>query len=179
VTLDSGPFRLAAKTTVALASEHGLFLNRWGKWHLSDHTSSEGVLGMTKVELTAELGANVDGVRAWMSARTVGRKETVAKINDFLKRKLVYLGSLKFTRASATLNSPSAYSRAATGIGVQLKNCRQLIAGTLSDCSPQLVSPDLLRRACTDEKSNTAPRTGIKTKVVFTSGTAGTLFLPF
>lgn len=43
--------------------------------------------GMTKRELAAELGANVDGVRAWMSGRTIGRKETVAKINDFLKRK--------------------------------------------------------------------------------------------
>ena len=35
---------------------------------------------MTKMELAAELGANVDGVRAWMTGRTVGRKETVAKI---------------------------------------------------------------------------------------------------
>jgi DNA-binding transcriptional regulator YiaG len=43
--------------------------------------------GMSKTELAAELGANVDGVRAWMTGRTIGRKETVAKINDFLKRK--------------------------------------------------------------------------------------------
>jgi ribosome-binding protein aMBF1 (putative translation factor) len=35
--------------------------------------------GMTKTELAAELGANVDGVRAWMSGRTIGRKETVAE----------------------------------------------------------------------------------------------------
>jgi hypothetical protein len=42
--------------------------------------------GMTKTTLAAELGANVDGVRAWMNRRTVGRKETVAKIKDFLKR---------------------------------------------------------------------------------------------
>jgi ribosome-binding protein aMBF1 (putative translation factor) len=40
--------------------------------------------GMSKTELAAELGANVDGVRAWMTGRTVGRKETVAKIKDFL-----------------------------------------------------------------------------------------------
>jgi DNA-binding transcriptional regulator YiaG len=45
--------------------------------------------GMTKTELAAELGANVDGVRAWMTGRTVGRKETVEKIKDFLKRKSV------------------------------------------------------------------------------------------
>ena len=45
--------------------------------------------GMTKRELAAELGANVDGVRAWMTGRTTGRKETVDKINDFLKRKLI------------------------------------------------------------------------------------------
>ena len=42
--------------------------------------------GLTKTELAAELGANVDGVRAWMTGRTIGRKETVAKIKDFLKR---------------------------------------------------------------------------------------------
>ena len=33
--------------------------------------------GMTKTELAAELGANVGGVRAWMTGGTVGRKETV------------------------------------------------------------------------------------------------------
>jgi len=45
--------------------------------------------GMSKTELAAELGANVDGVRAWMTGRTIGRKETVAKIKDFLKRNSV------------------------------------------------------------------------------------------
>ena len=44
---------------------------------------------MTKTELAAELGANVDGVRGWMTGRTLGRKETVAKIKDFQKRKSV------------------------------------------------------------------------------------------
>ena len=43
--------------------------------------------GMTKTELAAELGANVHGVRAWMTGRTIGRKETVAKIEDFLERR--------------------------------------------------------------------------------------------
>jgi hypothetical protein len=42
--------------------------------------------GMTKTELAAELGANVDGVRAWMTGRTIGRKKTIAKIQDFLDR---------------------------------------------------------------------------------------------
>ena len=45
--------------------------------------------GMTKTELAAELGANVDGLRAWMTGRTIGRKETVSKIIDFLNRKSV------------------------------------------------------------------------------------------
>jgi DNA-binding transcriptional regulator YiaG len=45
--------------------------------------------GMNKAELATELGANVDGVRAWMTGRTVGRKETVAKIIDFLNQKSV------------------------------------------------------------------------------------------
>jgi ribosome-binding protein aMBF1 (putative translation factor) len=39
--------------------------------------------GMSKTELAAELGANVDGVRAWMTGRAIGRKETVAKIEAF------------------------------------------------------------------------------------------------
>jgi hypothetical protein len=42
---------------------------------------------MTKTELAAELNANVDGVRAWMSGRTFGRKETVAKIKTFLENR--------------------------------------------------------------------------------------------
>jgi DNA-binding transcriptional regulator YiaG len=46
-------------------------------------------LGISKTELAAELETTTDAVRAWMSGRTVGRKETVAKINDFLKRKSV------------------------------------------------------------------------------------------
>jgi DNA-binding XRE family transcriptional regulator len=41
--------------------------------------------GMTKTELAAELGANVDGVRAWMTGRTIGRKESIEKIREFLK----------------------------------------------------------------------------------------------
>jgi DNA-binding transcriptional regulator YiaG len=43
--------------------------------------------GITKTELAADLGANVDGVRAWMTGRTIGRKETVARIEDFLERR--------------------------------------------------------------------------------------------
>ena len=39
--------------------------------------------GMTRTEL----GANVHGVRAWMTGRTVGRKETVAKIKAFVKKR--------------------------------------------------------------------------------------------
>jgi len=42
--------------------------------------------GMTKTELAAKLGANVDGVRAWMTGRTVGRKGTVERILRFLER---------------------------------------------------------------------------------------------
>jgi ribosome-binding protein aMBF1 (putative translation factor) len=42
--------------------------------------------GMSKTELAAELGGNVDGVRGWMTGRTVGRKESVDKIKTFLTR---------------------------------------------------------------------------------------------
>jgi DNA-binding transcriptional regulator YiaG len=42
--------------------------------------------GLSKTELAAELGTTTDALRAWMTGRTVGRKETVAKIKDFLRR---------------------------------------------------------------------------------------------
>jgi ribosome-binding protein aMBF1 (putative translation factor) len=45
--------------------------------------------GISKTELAAELETTADALRAWMTGRTVGRKETVDKINDFLKRKSV------------------------------------------------------------------------------------------
>ena len=44
--------------------------------------------GVTKTVLAAELGTTLDSVCAWSTGRTVGRKETVAKIEDFLKREL-------------------------------------------------------------------------------------------
>jgi len=42
-------------------------------------------LGISKTALAAELETTTDALRAWMTGRTVGRKETVDKINDFLK----------------------------------------------------------------------------------------------
>jgi len=42
--------------------------------------------GMTKTELAVELGANVHGVSAWMTGRTIGRKENIIRIKTFLKR---------------------------------------------------------------------------------------------
>jgi DNA-binding transcriptional regulator YiaG len=41
-------------------------------------------LGMSKIELAAELGTTDDAVRAWMTGRTVGRAETVEKLSAFL-----------------------------------------------------------------------------------------------
>jgi DNA-binding transcriptional regulator YiaG len=43
-------------------------------------------LGMNKTELAAELETTTDALRAWMTRRTVGLKETVVKIQAFLKR---------------------------------------------------------------------------------------------
>jgi ribosome-binding protein aMBF1 (putative translation factor) len=40
---------------------------------------------MSKAELAAELGTTEDAIRAWMTGRTVRRKETVAKIKTFLE----------------------------------------------------------------------------------------------
>ena len=45
--------------------------------------------GMSKSELAEELETTTDALRARMTGRTVGRKETIAKIGDFLKRKSV------------------------------------------------------------------------------------------
>lgn len=42
--------------------------------------------GMTKRKLAAALGTTVGGLRNWTMGRTVDRKETVAKIRDFLKQ---------------------------------------------------------------------------------------------
>jgi len=42
--------------------------------------------GMTKTELATELGTTKDALRAWMTGRTVGRSETVAKLKTFLTK---------------------------------------------------------------------------------------------
>jgi DNA-binding transcriptional regulator YiaG len=44
-------------------------------------------LGMSKSKLAGELETTTDALRAWMTGRTIGRKETVAKIKAFLIRK--------------------------------------------------------------------------------------------
>jgi transcriptional regulator with XRE-family HTH domain len=43
-------------------------------------------LGLSKSELAAELGTTTDALRAWLTGRTVGRKETVAKLRAFLQK---------------------------------------------------------------------------------------------
>jgi hypothetical protein len=43
--------------------------------------------GLTKVALAAEIGTAEVVLRGWLAGEAVGRKESVAKINDFLKRK--------------------------------------------------------------------------------------------
>lgn len=42
---------------------------------------------LSKTELASELSTTTDALRAWMTGRTVGRKETVTKIKGFLKTK--------------------------------------------------------------------------------------------
>jgi ribosome-binding protein aMBF1 (putative translation factor) len=42
--------------------------------------------GMSKTALAAELETTLGALRKWLSGQTIGRKETVAKIKDFLKR---------------------------------------------------------------------------------------------
>jgi DNA-binding transcriptional regulator YiaG len=45
--------------------------------------------GISKTALASALGTTTDALRDWMTGRTVGRKETVDKIRDFLERKSV------------------------------------------------------------------------------------------
>jgi DNA-binding transcriptional regulator YiaG len=44
-------------------------------------------LGMSKMVLAAELETTTGALRNWMTGRTVGRVETIVKIQEFLKRK--------------------------------------------------------------------------------------------
>jgi DNA-binding transcriptional regulator YiaG len=41
--------------------------------------------GMTRAKLAAELETTLGALRNWMSGRTIGRRETVAKLKTFLK----------------------------------------------------------------------------------------------
>jgi DNA-binding transcriptional regulator YiaG len=41
--------------------------------------------GLSKTEPAAKLESTTDALRAWMTGRTIGRKETVAKIRSFLR----------------------------------------------------------------------------------------------
>jgi ribosome-binding protein aMBF1 (putative translation factor) len=43
--------------------------------------------GMTKKAVAAEIGTAKDVLRSWLAGEAIGRKESVAKIKDFLKRK--------------------------------------------------------------------------------------------
>jgi len=43
--------------------------------------------GMTKKTVAAEIGTEKSALLSWLSGEAIGRKESVAKINDFLERK--------------------------------------------------------------------------------------------
>jgi ribosome-binding protein aMBF1 (putative translation factor) len=45
--------------------------------------------GMSKTALAAELETTTGALRNWMTGKAIGRNDTVAKINDFLKRNSV------------------------------------------------------------------------------------------
>ena len=45
--------------------------------------------GITKTALAAELETTTDALRNWVTGRAIGRKETVERVKDFLKRKSV------------------------------------------------------------------------------------------
>jgi DNA-binding transcriptional regulator YiaG len=46
-------------------------------------------LGMSKTELAAKLETTTDALRAWMTGRTIGQKETVAKIEAFVRQNVM------------------------------------------------------------------------------------------
>jgi transcriptional regulator with XRE-family HTH domain len=41
--------------------------------------------GMTKKAVAAEIGTTKEALRSWLSGRSIGRKESVAKIQQFIK----------------------------------------------------------------------------------------------
>jgi DNA-binding transcriptional regulator YiaG len=43
-------------------------------------------VGITKTKPAAALGTTANGLRPWTTGQTIGRKESVAKIEAFLKR---------------------------------------------------------------------------------------------
>jgi hypothetical protein len=47
--------------------------------------------GMTKKAVAAEIGTAKDVLRSWLAAESIGRKESVAKIKDFLERSQIRL----------------------------------------------------------------------------------------
>ena len=71
--------------------------------------------GISKTELAAELGTTADALRAWMTGRTVGRKESVDKIKTFLtktklRKRLILLGSESFNREFFPTNVEISYN---------------------------------------------------------------------
>lgn len=54
--------------------------------------------GWTKRTLAAEIGTNEDALRNWMTGRALGRAETVAKLNAFLKTRETASASETFRR---------------------------------------------------------------------------------
>jgi DNA-binding transcriptional regulator YiaG len=43
--------------------------------------------GMSKTALAAELETTTDALRNWMTGRAIGRKETVARLEEFIRRR--------------------------------------------------------------------------------------------
>ena len=45
--------------------------------------------GMTKKAVAAEIGTAKDVLRSWLAGEAIGRKESVVRIKDFVKRKSI------------------------------------------------------------------------------------------
>jgi hypothetical protein len=70
----------------AMAKGHTYF---WRKPGRRDEERKQFAALMRKLEavrLAAELETTTGALRNWMTGRAIGRRETVAKINDFLRR---------------------------------------------------------------------------------------------
>jgi ribosome-binding protein aMBF1 (putative translation factor) len=79
-----------------MAKGHTYFWQRPGRWDEERKTFAALVRkveatrirdGMSKAALAAELGTTTGALRNWMTGRAIGRKEAVARLEEFIRHR--------------------------------------------------------------------------------------------